>query len=122
MREPWDAEDEFFRNRPEVAGLAGEDDCVVINPHSPRTEREKEAVALNEAARVVMRRDRFTATFDLTQEQLVAFKSYGPIEAVRATVAARLLSGDPTALEPTSDQLKFVRQLAKRMGLPEPTC
>jgi len=117
MREPWPSEDEFFRARPEVAGLAADDNCVVVNPHSPLSESEKKCVALNEAARVVMGRDKLTPTFDLTPEQYRAFANYGPIEAIKATIAARLLSGDPSALAPTVEQLRFVKRLAKRMGM-----
>jgi hypothetical protein len=74
-------------------------------------------VALNEAARVIMRRKNFQPQFSLTSEQRTAFASYGPPEAVKATVAARILSGDPSALAPTAEQLAFVDRLACEMGI-----
>ncbi|WP_291855402.1 hypothetical protein [Bradyrhizobium sp.] len=115
-REPWPSENEFFKMRPEVAGLAAEDDCVVLNPYSNLSANEKEAVLLNESARVFMRRSGFCPVFTLTAEQASFFANYGPVEAVRATVAARIFSGDPSALEATDEQFAFVQELRKRMG------
>jgi hypothetical protein len=118
-REPWPSEIEFFKMRPEVAGLATDDDCVVLNPYSRLSESEKEAVLLNESARVFIRRSGFCPTFSLTAEQDAAFANYGPIDSIKATIAARILSGDPSALEPTDEQLAFVQGLRNKMGLAE---
>ena len=117
LREPWPSEDKFFRERPDVSGLAADDDSVVINPYAPLTEAQSSAVALNEAARVVIRRPSTRPEFVLTDEQRVAFAAYGTIEDIRATIAARILSGDPTALTPTVEQIAFVCRLASEMGL-----
>ena len=116
-RELWPSENEFFKMRPEVSGLAAEDDCVVLNPYSDLSESEKEAVLLNELARVFMRRSGFCPTFSITAEQESSFTSYGPTDSIKATIAARIVSGDPTALEPTDEQFAYVRELKKRMGL-----
>ena len=32
VRKPYGTELEFFRRRPDVAGYAADDDCVVLNP------------------------------------------------------------------------------------------
>ena len=117
LREPWPSELKFFRSRPEVAGMAAEDNTVILSPFAGRSEAEQEIVALNEAARVIMRRKSFQPQFSLTSEQRTAFASYGPPEAVKATVAARILSGDPSALTPTAEQLAFVERLACEMGI-----
>jgi hypothetical protein len=115
-REPWPSELEFFRFRPDVAGMAAEDDCVVLNPHSALSAAQREAVALNEAARVIMRRDpTLRPSFSLTPEQDAAFRDYGAFADIRETVAARLLSRDPSALEPTEEQTLFVARLAEAM-------
>jgi hypothetical protein len=116
-REPWPSENEFFKMRPEVAGMATEDDCVILNPYSNLAESEKEAVLLNESARVFMRRSGLCPTFSLTAEQDSSFVNYGPMDSIKETIAARILSGDPSALEPTDEQLAFVRELRSRMGL-----
>jgi hypothetical protein len=120
LREPWPSELEFFKRRPEVAGMAAEDDAVILSPFAGRSAAEQKSVALNEAARIVMRRSGFEPQFSLTSEQAVAFANYGPPEAVKATVAARILSGDLSALTPTPEQLAFVGRLACEMGLRYP--
>ena len=120
LREAWPSEDEFFLSRRDVSGLAADDNCVVLNPYADLSRAQLDAVALNEAARVVMRRSHIRPTFTLTDEQTAAFKGYGSLEDVRATIAARILSGDPTALTPTLDQIQFVSRLAREMGLSQP--
>lgn len=98
--------------------MAADDNAVVLNPYTTLSPQEKDAVALNEAARVVMRtRSSLQPLFSLTTEQIAAFSSYGPPEAIRATIAARLLSGDPSALAPTEEQAAFVLLLAREIGL-----
>ena len=119
LREPWPDENRFFRSRPDVSGLAADDDSVVINPYVALTEAQSSAVALNEAARVVMRRAHLRPQFALTDDQRAAFANYGTVEDIRATIAARVLSGDPTALVPTDEQIAFVCRLADEMGLSE---
>ena len=116
-RAPSPSEEAFFRSRPDVAGMAAEDGRVVLNPHSPLDAVEKEAVALNETARVLMRRHpALRPEFSLTPDQAAAFHGYGSLDDLRATVAARLLSGDPSTLNPTEEQLSFVYRLAADMG------
>ena len=118
LREPWPSEQDFFRSRPDVAGMASSDGAVVLNPHSQLSEQEMAAVALNEAARVVMSmRMDLSPSFALTPEQEEAFANYGPPECIRATIAARILSGDPSALIPTAEQIAFVLRLAREMGI-----
>lgn len=74
---------------------------------------------MNEAARVIMKtRAGLRPDFALTPEQEAAFANYGPQEAVKATVAARILSGDPSALIPTAEQIAFVARLGREMGIP----
>ena len=118
QREPWPSEVEFFGNHPHVAGIAAEDGRVVLSPFCDLTDNQKAAVALNEAARVVMVREGLVPDFRLTLAQASAFAIYGPIDAQRATIAARLLSGDPSALEPTAEQVEFVRSLRQLMKIP----
>ena len=56
--------------------------------------------------------------FDLTPEQEEAFKDYSSsTEDRKATVAARILSGDPSALKPTPEQLDYVKKLRVAMRL-----
>ena len=119
MRDPHDSERQFFEKNPQVAGMASEDNKIVLNPFSKLSEREKQAVILNEAARVHMRRGTISAPkFALTPEQETAFAKYSHNPQDRAsTIAARILSGDPSALKPTPEQLQYVQQLRQFMGI-----
>ncbi|MCA6118132.1 hypothetical protein J6524_25115 [Bradyrhizobium sp. WSM 1738] len=90
---------------------------MVLNPYTDLNEEQKSAVALNEAARIVMRREGLCPDFDLTIEQKTAFASYGPIDAIRATIVARIVSGDPSSCEPTPEQIEFAKIVAGKMGL-----
>lgn len=118
LREPWAAESKFFKANLHISGLAADDDAVVLNPYAPLTARERESVALNEAARIFMRRHAFCRPdFSLTAEQERALGEYGPMQAKRETIAARLLSGDPSALTATQKQLEFVDRLALEMNV-----
>lgn len=117
MRAPSLSEEAFFRDNPDVAGMATEDRMVILNPFTKLNEQQMSAVALNEAARVFMACDSsFQPNFSITPEQEVAFAGYGPPDAVRSTIAARILSGDTSALAPTDEQLAFVFMLRTAMG------
>jgi hypothetical protein len=120
MREPYESELEYFKNNPNVAGMAAEDDKIILNPYSKLKPQEQESVKLNEAARVHMRRKMLPSPrYALTPEQEKAFSTYGTgnIDDIRQTLAARILSGDPSALTPTPEQLEYVKQLRQFMGV-----
>jgi len=116
-------ENDYFKKNPNVAGMAAEDDQIIMNPYSKLTDPEKQAVMLNEAARVHMRTGLMPAPrFSLTPEQESAFATYSKNPMDRAsTVAARLLSNDPSALAPTPEQSQYVQQLRKFMGVTDAT-
>lgn len=113
-------EDKYFKDNPNVAGMAAEDGKVILNPYSTLSPDEKAAVARNEAARVFMRgKEGDRPSFDLTPEQKELFKGT-PYEndeqAMRETVAARLFSGDPSAGNVTDDQKAYVDKLKSSAG------
>lgn len=113
-------EEEYFKVNPHVAGMAADDDKVILNPYSKLSDKEKEAVLRNEAARVHMRSGLLPKpNYDLTPDQAEAFKSYGEgdPDAIRQTIAARIFSGDPSAKTPTPAQLEYVNQLKQFMGV-----
>jgi hypothetical protein len=110
-------EEQYFRNNPHVAGMAAEDNQIVMNPYSRLSKGELDAVMQNEAARVHMRTGTVAPPrFALSPEQENAFKSYSndPIDRA-STIAARILSNDPSALAPTAEQLEYVNQLRRAM-------
>jgi hypothetical protein len=116
IRNPEDSELEYFKANPTVSGMAAEDDKIILNPYSKLSKKEQDAVALNEYGRIVMRTNpQFAPNFILSDEQtkFLGSNTYkdAPEQDRLATIAARLLSGDPSAGTPTIDQLKFVNKL-----------
>ena len=112
-------EDAYFKANPNVAGMAAEDDHIIINPYSTLKDNEMQAVMMNEAARVLMRKGAVPKpTFALSPKQMEKFKTYSKdMDDIRQTFAARMLSGDPSAIEPTDEQVAFAAQLRKFMGI-----
>lgn len=111
-------EEEFFKNNPHVGGMAAEDNQIIINPYSKLSDAEKQAIMLNEAARVHMRSGKIEPPqFALTPEQESAFAKYGNTTDKQSTIAARILSGDPSALNVTPEQIQYARELKQFMQL-----
>lgn len=116
--ELFDGEDSYFKGRPDVAGMAAEDGSVVLNPYSPLNADQKYAVYMNEAARLYMRKNG-TPTFDLTESQSNYlngndYKSASDDDR-RATVIARILSGDSSISDPTDEQRFIAADIGKKM-------
>ena len=121
MRQPEQGELEYFKSNPNVSGMAAEDNKVILNPYSKLSKSEKDAVALNEYGRIIMRTNpNFAPNFKLTDQQakFLGSNTYkdAPEQDRLATIAARLLSGDPSAGTPTIDQLKFVNSLKEHIN------
>lgn len=119
-RKPYEGELAYFQANPTVAGMAAEDNRIVMNPSTRLTPQELNAVRLNEAARVHMRK-KPPPTFDLTPEQAqfletTTYKA-APDADRRGTIAARLLSGDPSAGTATAQQMEYVKALRRQMGM-----
>ncbi len=119
-RLPYLSELFYFKNNPQVGGMATEDNMITMNPYSQLNPKQMNAVRMNEAARVHM--NQFGAPlFNLQQSQndyLNTTDYRNATEAQRkATIAARMLSGDPSAGFGTAEQRQFVYDLKKRMGL-----
>jgi hypothetical protein len=121
LREPYPSEVEFFKSNRDVAGMAAEDNMIVMNPFSKLKPQELDSVKMNEAARVFMRKS-MPPEFSLTEEQmnyLSSNPSYAQAPEVeqKATIAARILSGDPSGGSPTKEQSAFIKSLRKAMGI-----
>lgn len=124
MRDPEASELDYFKNNPNVTGMATDDNRIILNPFSKLTDREKELVALNEAARIKMRTDANLApNFELTPAQAEFLNSNIYKQASdqdrKATIAARILTGDPSAGTPTEEQNQFVDRLHKSFSSTE---
>ena len=112
---------DFFERNPSVSGMATEDNRIITNPFSSISEAERRKVMLNEGARLLMRNDAdFSPDFSVTEEQdnilngLDFYKNASP-EDRKATLAGRLISGDPSAGQPTEEQGLFVKRLIQSL-------
>jgi hypothetical protein len=120
VREQLDpGEEAYFKANPHVTGMAADDDKIIMNPFSTLKDNEKQAVMLNEAARVHMRKKLIDApNFELTPTQTEKFGSYSKDpNDIRQTIAARILSGDPSAGDATPEQQEYVSRLRQFMGV-----
>ena len=110
-REPFESEREFFLNNRDVGGYAAEDNAVVLNPFSIRSPQEKQAIAKNEALRVLLRSSQTQPQFALTPEQSDRFKGYSQDpKDIQHTLFARIVTGDPSA-GATPEQVKHAQQI-----------
>ena len=110
----YDGEDSYFKNNTHVTGMAAEDGNVILNPYSKLSKSEKDQVVRNEQARILIREGRVKApTFSLTDEQRDLFKDteYSKDEqALKETIAARILTGDSSSGKITTEQKEYVNK------------
>lgn len=124
VRDPFPSENTFFKKHPHVAGMAASDNKIILNSFSNLNDGERDAVLINEAARVHMRTNKsLSPQFELTDEQLGNLQgttySKATLQDRRETIAARIISGDPSGGTPTREQSDFVERLRQRM-FPKP--
>jgi hypothetical protein len=123
MREPFEGELAYFKQNPNVSGMATDDNKVILNPFSGLKDSEYQSVAINESSRILMRKPQYRPNFDLTDEQVRFLDSTTYRNASeddrKATIAARLLSGDPSGGVPTSEQSVFVSDLKQALKMEE---
>jgi hypothetical protein len=112
-------EESYFKKNPHVAGMAADDDKIIMNPFSTLKDNEKQAVMMNEAARVHMRNKLIDApNYELTPTQAKKFAEYSKDpNDIKQTIAARILSGDPSAGDATPEQQEYVAKLRQFMGV-----
>jgi hypothetical protein len=114
-RKATESERSFFKKNPNVSGYAAPDNQVVLNPFSKLSKKEKKSVLLNENVRIGIRTGKIKKPeFQITHEQIKRFGSYSRnIDDIRATIAARIASGDPSAGKATDEQKKYVKDQIK---------
>lgn len=120
MREPYEGELKYFEKNVKVAGMATEDGKVILNPYAGLKPQEYQSVAINESARLLMKKDpSLVPDFELTDQQntMLDTSTYrnASDEDRRATIAARLLAEDPSGGIPTSEQQLFVDDLRNKL-------
>jgi hypothetical protein len=120
-RDLYPSEKGYFKANPQVGGMATEDQYVVLNPYSKLSPQEKNAVHVNEAARLYMNQNG-VPNVSLTREQeqnltgLGAYANADP-QYKKATMMARILSGDPTGGIPTMEQSEAIKPMLFLRGL-----
>ena len=118
IRKPYESEIKFFKDRPEVGGMATEDNKIILNPFSTLSPSERSAVARNEAIRLYMRQNEIAPEFDLTKSQQKMFMGTeyekDPVSA-KQSILARILSGDPSAKDATLDQTLEAQRLQEQI-------
>lgn len=102
-------EDQYFKSNPHVTGMAAETGDIILNPYAP-ADVNREAVAKNEAFRLRLRDTKANPEFAVTEDQRKSFAGTAyenDDNALKATIAARIYSGDPSA-RATSEQSDWV--------------
>ena len=108
----YSGEDAYFKQNPQVGGMAAEDSSIILNPYSSGKVNQG-AVAKNEALRLLLRDKKPKLDFDLTPSQIVQFKGTpyeNNEEAMKHTILGRIYSGDPSALDFTESQTGFLNK------------
>jgi hypothetical protein len=117
LREPFQSELDYFDKNRNVTGMAAEDNKIILNPYSSLNEQQKDAVIKNEATRILIRTGQVEKpNFDLTEEQNKALNNTTYKNASeddrRATIAARLLTGDTSGQDATEEQMNYISKLS----------
>ena len=120
VRQPFDQELRWFTENPETAGMATEDNRIILNPYSNLNKKQKEAVIKNEASRLHMRSLGVVPPFELTKEQIESFRGTpyeGNLNAIKETIVGRIVSGDKSAGKFTPEQKAFADNVLRHMKL-----
>jgi hypothetical protein len=120
IRKPYQSESDFFKNRPEVAGMATEDKAITLNPYSKNTPAQQNLVAQNEAIRQYLKENKVSPSFNLTPEQETEFSKteYGKSKdknPLKHSIIARILTGDPSAVNPTQEQINQANSIKQKL-------
>jgi len=118
LREPLQSEMDYFDKNRNVTGMAAEDNKDILNPYSNLNEQQKDALIKNEATRILIRTGQIEKpNFDLTEEQnkyLDNTKYYknASEDDRKATIAARLFTGDTSGQNATEEQMNYISKLS----------
>ena len=116
IREPYDSELQYFKQNPNIGGMATEDNRVILNPFSRLNEQQKNTVALNEAIRLFLKEKKYNYDFDVTSEQIDIFRNtpYGNpenINSLKETILGRIITQDPSIGVPTEEQRRWADRI-----------
>jgi hypothetical protein len=114
-RDLYPGEDKYFKDNPNVGGMAADDQYVILNPYSKLSPQEKSAVHVNEASRLYMNKNG-VPDVSLTRQQeqnLAGLGEYANADPQyrKATILARILSGDKSGGIPTMEQSEAIKPM-----------
>ena len=116
LRNKYLSEMMYFASNPQTAGMMTEDGRIILRDGMPEDARN--SVYQNELARLHMSSN--PPKFNLTDEQkkFLSGTSYANANdgERNATIAARILSGDPSAQNPSFEQDVYARNLKRIIG------
>ena len=120
IRKPYEGEADFFKSRPEVAGMATDDNAITLNPYSKNTPEQQKLVAKNEAIRQYLKENKISPAFNLTPEQETAFAEteYGKSKdktPLKHSIIARILTGDSSAGNATQEQINEAKAIQQKL-------
>jgi hypothetical protein len=123
-KELYPGEEKLFRERPDVGGMAAEDNKVIINPWSPLSDEQKDYVRINETSRLWMRNmeesERPHMRIRRSQKKLFSTIQNGKPysddpQDIRETIIARVITGDESAGKTTRKQRKYAERLKSKI-------
>ena len=122
VRDTHPSEEAYFKENPSVAGMATEDGKIILNKHSGLSDKQRRAVAENEAIRLFLRDNHIRPTFVATPDQLKSFEgtSYADPKNrldLKHTLLARILTEDPSAGKVTSEQRSWANIVRKELSI-----
>jgi hypothetical protein len=106
----------WFEANRNISGYASNDRFIVISPFSTLNEKEIEGVCVNEAIRLFMWEHQINPQIELTQKQINYFKGTAyenKDNESKQTIIARIISGDPSALDYTDNQKNVANEIYK---------
>ena len=109
VRQPYEGEDEYFKQNPNVGGMKTEDRRIILNPYSTLNQDQLNTVKNNEAIRLYLDDMQLTPYFNITEQQKKYFENtpYNNNPQIKNTIAARILTNDPSAGKYTDEQSNF---------------
>ena len=116
----YSSESAYFKENPNVGGMATSDNRIVLNPYSKLNKKQLQSVAQNEAIRLWLRDNNVDPKFNVTPMQVESFRGteYEKPENLlhlKHTLISRYLSGDPSSGELTEMQKEWAEWIRNQL-------
>jgi hypothetical protein len=116
VRKASQEEVQWFKVNQNVSGYASDDGFIVISPFTKLSKKEIKSVCINEAIRLFMREYQINPKIKLTRMQTNFFKGTvyeNNADEACQSIIARIISGDPSALDYTYHQRALANKIYK---------